>query len=98
MSFVAVSKVSFPAALKKEIQAIGLEMLPVARSQVGFISIAIHQSNEKNETMMYWEWESRSHHEACMKSEDWRAILVRHDSIFSQDGVQFSLETYERLG
>jgi len=47
MSFVVISKVVHPAHLKQEIQAVGLEMLPVARSQ---------------------------------------------------DGVEFSLETYERIG
>lgn len=98
MNFVAISKVSFPTHLKHEIHAVGLEMLPVAQKQPGYVSIAFHQSNDKDETMMYWEWESQSHHEACMQSKDWSAIMQRHEALFSQEGVQFILETYERLG
>lgn len=98
MNFVAISKVTYSAHLRQEIQAVGLEMLPVARKQPGFISVAFHQSNEKDETMMYWEWESQLHHESCMQSKDWAAIMERHGATFSQEGVQFILETYERLG
>ena len=98
MSFVAISKVSYPAHLRQDIQAVGLEMLPVARQQPGFISVAFHQSNENNETMMYWEWESHLDHESCMQSADWNAIMGKHGATFSQTGVQFSLETYVRLG
>jgi quinol monooxygenase YgiN len=98
MSFVAISKVTYPANMKQEIQAVGLEMLPLARKQAGFISVAFHQSDEKDETMMVWEWETKSHHESCMQSKDWGALMERHGATFSQEAVQFILETYERLG
>ena len=98
MSFVAISKVAYPSQLQEKIQAVGIEMLPVARRQPGFISVAFHQSSEKNETMMYWEWESQSDHEACMQSEEWGAIMEKHSAVIASDGVKFSIETYERLG
>jgi len=71
--------------------------LPIARKQLGFISIAFHQSIEANETMMYWDWESKADHEACMASEDWRIVMEQSNSVFSVDGIEFSLETFERI-
>jgi hypothetical protein len=53
MSFVAVSKVKYPQALKKEVQGVGLAMVLIAEQQPGFISIAFHQSTTSSETMMY---------------------------------------------
>ena len=98
MSFVALSKVSYPAHLKDDIQSVGLQMIPVAREQPGFVSIAFHQSAQQNETMMYWEWESVAHHEACMQSADWSTFMQQFADLFSQEGVGFTLETYDRLG
>jgi len=97
MSFVAISRVKYPKSIKKEIHDVGLKMLPIARQQPGFISIAFHQSSESNETMMYWEWESRSNHEACMASNDWAAIMEQSKPVFEVEGTEFSLETFERL-
>ena len=98
MSFVAISKVKYPPSLEQEIQAIGLSMLPVAERQPGFISIAFHKSNNANETMMYWQWQSESDHQACMDSEDWADIMKQSAAIFETDGVEFSIETYKRIG
>lgn len=72
-------------------------MLPIARRQPGFIAISFHQSCEANETMMYWEWQSQSDHEACMASADWAAIMEQSKSVFSADGIEFSIDVYERL-
>ena len=98
MSFVAISKVKYPPHLRKAIQAAGLEMLPVARAQAGLIFSAFHQSEDRDETMMYLEWESQAHHEACMQSKDWNAVLSEHKSVFSNEGVEFASETFKRLG
>ena len=98
MSFVAVSKVNYPQAMREQIQAVGMQMLPVARSQPGFISIAFHQATDSNETMMYWEWESKEAHESCMQSPDWLEIMKNSAELFQTEGVGFSIETYERLG
>lgn len=97
MSFVAVSKVKYPEALKKEIQDVGLAMIPIAKRQPGFISIAFHQSNTSNETMMVWEWESGAAHEACMASTDWQAVMEKSAPLFETEGTLFSLETFDRL-
>lgn len=97
MSFVAISKVKYPTLLRDEVHAVGLKMLPVAKVQPGFISVAFHQSSDKNETMMYWEWESKSDHEACMRSGDWSAVMENSGSLFQSEGVEFLIETYERL-
>jgi quinol monooxygenase YgiN len=98
MSFVAISKVVYPASLKRDIHAVGLEILPVARSRPGLVSVAFHRSKKTNETMMYWEWELQSDHEACMQSEESAAIMEKHAAIFSHEGVKLSIETYERQG
>lgn len=98
MTFVAISKVKYPDHLKIRIQQVGLDMLPVARAQPGFVSVSFHQSADKNETMMYWEWESQSDHEACMNSNEWAGIMAKHGALFSEEGVEFSIELFERLG
>ena len=97
MSFVAISKVKYPAALQEQIHEVGLKMLPIARQQPGFIAVRFHQSCDADETMMYWEWESRADHEACMASENWAAIMAQSESVFSAAGIEFSIETYQRL-
>ena len=97
MSFVAISKVKYPKSLKKEIHAFGINMIPFAKLQPGLISVSFHQSIDIDETMMYWEWETQSDHEACMKSPDWEALMEKSGGLFQSEGVEFSLETYERL-
>lgn len=97
MSFVAISKVKYPKSLKKEIHAFGISMIPFAKLQPGLISVSFHQSTDNNETMMYWEWESQSAHEACMESSDWSELMEKSDGLFQSEGVEFSLENYERL-
>jgi len=97
MSFVAISKLKYPAELKEAIHAVGLNMIPIAKRQAGFVSIAFHQSTDKNETMMYWQWESEQDHQACMKSDDWQAIMNLSASLFQSEGVEFSIESYEKL-
>ncbi|TQV84859.1 putative quinol monooxygenase [Aliikangiella coralliicola] len=97
MSFVAISKVKFPPALKEAIHAFGLEMVAEAKSQAGLISISFHQSHDENETMMYWEWESQEDHERCMQSEDWNVLMKKSGTLFQSSDVVFSIQTYNRL-
>lgn len=97
MSFVAISKLSFPAELAEKLIAVGHEMIPLAKKQKGFISIAFHHSEQENQTAMVWEWESEADHLACMQSSDWSAIMEKHGTLFQSQGVEFSLETYQRL-
>ncbi len=97
MSFVAISKVKYPPSLKQPIHAIALEMMPIAKAQLGFISIKFHQSHESNETMMYWEWQKKSHHEACLQSKAWNKIMEKSGTLFHSEGVELSIETYERI-
>jgi len=97
MSYVAISKVKFPISLKEKITNVGLEMIPIAKKQPGFISVHFHISTEENETMMYWEWGSKSDHEGCMESEDWASMMGKSNSLFQSVGIEFSIQTYERL-
>ncbi len=97
MSFVAISRVNFPAHLREQVLKVGMEMLPVARKQPGYIHVAFHQSSDRPQTMMYWEWGSEADHEACMQSADWGEIMQRHGAVFAADGVEFSVETFFRL-
>ncbi|MEM8498056.1 MAG: antibiotic biosynthesis monooxygenase [Pseudomonadota bacterium] len=97
MSFVAISKVKYPEPLKKQIHSFGMRMLPLAQVQPGFISISFHQSTDAAETMMYWEWNTQSDHEACMKSPAWNALMSNSGELFQSEGVEFSISTYERL-
>lgn len=83
--------------MKQAIHDAGLKMVPIAKQQAGFVSIAFHQSCESNETMMYWEWASKSDHDACMASDDWAGIMEVSKPLFESEGIEFSLETFERL-
>lgn len=97
MNFVAISKVNFPPGLKDKIQKVGLEMMPIANTQPGFVSVAFHESYDQNETMMYWEWESKGDHENCMKSDDWLELMSKNKSLFETEGVTFSINTYKKF-
>jgi len=97
MNYVAISKVSFPASEKEDIKAVGLAMVEIAKTQPGFVSIAFHESDEGNETMMYWEWETKADHENCMKSDDWTALMQQSGSLFQNEAVTFSITTYQRI-
>lgn len=97
MSFIAISKLKFPTQLAEKLIAVGEEMIPIAKQQNGFISIAFHYSEEMHQTLMVWEWASEADHTACMQSEDWSAIMAKHGELFQTPGVEFSLETYQRL-
>ncbi|MFK8049760.1 MAG: antibiotic biosynthesis monooxygenase [Halioglobus sp.] len=97
MSFVAISTVGFPSALREEMHAVGLSMIPIAKTQPGFLSVAFHQSVDANETMMYWEWETGADHENCMRSDDWASLMSTHAELFQSEGVTFKILTYDRL-
>ena len=97
MSYVAISKVSFPASEKEGIKAVGLAMVEIAKTQPGFVSIAFHESDEGNETMMYWVWETKEDHENCMKSDVWLELMQKSRSLFSNQEVTFSITTYTRI-
>ena len=98
MSFVAISKVKYPDSVKEEVHELGLKMLPVAKRQPGLLTVGFFQACDINETMMYWEWESKADHEACMASEEWVEVMGQSKELFDIKGVEFSLETFERLG
>jgi len=97
VSFVAISKVKYPPSLKQQLHAVALEMMPIAKAQLGFISIRFHQSDEINETMMYWEWQEKSHHEVCLQSKEWNEIMEKSGRLLHSEGVELSIETYERI-
>ncbi len=97
MSFVAISRVRYPPLLKQQLHAIALDMMPIAKAQPGFISISFHQSHEINETMMYWEWQEKSHHEACLQSKEWNEIMEKSGVLLHSEGVELFIETYERI-
>lgn len=44
MSFVAISKVIYPASIKDEICRVGLAMPPVTKRQPGFIPVSFHHA------------------------------------------------------
>lgn len=97
MYFVAISKVKFPPELYDEIAEVGKTMVRVAQHHPGLISVALHSNKERTQTMMYWEWESQSHHHACMNSEDWQKIMANTGALFHNNDVSFSIDTYDKL-
>jgi hypothetical protein len=44
-----------PSNARLEIHDVGFAMNAIAQNHGGSISVAFHQSNDLNETMMYWE-------------------------------------------
>lgn len=97
MSYVAVSKVTFPDQLKERILAVGLAMIPIAQQHKGFKAISFHEARFKNETMLYWECESMEDHESCMRSAPWLALMKANAELFSEEGVAFSVDIYKKI-
>ena len=97
MSFVVITKVQYPDEIEESLLEVGKAMIPIAQQQPGFIAVTYNLSNEGNETMMYWEWQTEADHEACMNSPDWLKIVEQSAQIFQTEGVEFSMESYERI-
>ena len=97
MTFVAISKVSYPDHLKSEIEAVGRAMIPIAKTQPGFINVAFHQSLQKNQTMMIWEWQRKEDHEACLNSPQMNELMKDSGALFSETGIEVKIETYEKV-
>lgn len=97
MSFIVITKIKYSASVKDEVFSLAEESLPIAKSQAGLISVRFHSACDKDETMMYWEWETQEAHERCMASEDWQSLTPRWDKLFTSGEAEFSLETFELL-
>lgn len=95
MSFIAISRVKYPKSMKTQRHAIGLKMLPIAGQRPGLIGISFSQSTDSDETMMYWQWQSKSGHEACWASPAWLKIIEESAPIFNTNSVHFSVNSYE---
>ena len=109
MSFVATSKVQFPIELATKVHALGLSMIPVAKTQPGLIHVAFHASEYwhktggraesacRDEAVMYWEWEDEASHQACMQSQAWQQLMSSSSVLFERDDVAFEIQSYYRL-
>lgn len=95
MSFVAISKVSFLEKQVRAGQAIGLQMLPIAKKQKGIISISFHLAANGTQTMMYSEWQSEQDYQACFVSAEMTALMEQSGATFADS--EFTLETFTRL-
>lgn len=97
MSFVAISKVQYPDDFKNEIEEVGKAMMPIAQMLPGFIDVAFHQTINKNETMMIWQWQTQQHHEACLNCSEMAELMQQYGPLFAEKGVTVSVEIYQRL-
>ena len=97
MSFIAITKVTYPEALEDQIRRAGFDIVAFAKKQTGLITIDFHRSTSLNETLMVWEWRDQLDHQRCMESEVWSLLLKKVGMVFNNEGVEFSIATYERL-
>jgi quinol monooxygenase YgiN len=98
MTFVAISKVQYPEALKQQIETVGLAMIPIAQLQPGCNDVSFHQTLNKNETMMIWHWQTQQHHEACLSCSEMAKLMQQYGPLFAEASVVVSVEIYQRLG
>jgi heme-degrading monooxygenase HmoA len=95
MSFVVVTRVRFKPAAEQEVLSLAKASMPIAARQPGLESMQFHRSHAGNETMMYWLWDERASHEACMASQDWGILSDRWDRLLGSGNAEFFLDTYE---
>ena len=95
MSFVVITRVKYSASVEEEVMALANESLPIVKQQPGLSSVKFHKSHSGNETMMYWDWESKEAHESCMASSEWNELSPRWDKLFASGEAEFMLDTYE---
>lgn len=97
MSFVAISKVEYPPHLKNEIEQVGLAMIPIAQAQAGYMNVTFHQSLQRDQTMMIWEWQSADNHADCLNSEQMNQLMKASGALFADPAVSIAIETYEKV-
>lgn len=97
MSFVAISKVQYPHSHENAIVDVGKAMMPIAQMQLGFIDVSFHQTLNKNETMMIWQWQTQHDHEACLNCREMAELMQQYGPLFAEEGVSVSVEIYQRL-
>ena len=97
MTFVVITQVRCPRENLAEIQAVGRQMLPLARAAAGHVSVALHVNSERPETMMYWEWQSESDHQVLLQTKEWLDLMGQHAELFGHDGVEFSMTRFQRV-
>lgn len=95
MSFIVVTRIQYSPPVEEEVLALANDSLPIARQQPGLKSVRFHKSHNSDETMMYWEWETKEAHEACMASPEWNELSLRWDKLFNSGNAEFLLDTYE---
>ena len=97
MSFVVISTVKYPDALKSQVQTAGHAIVAMAKRQPGIVSITFSQARDTSQTLMHWEWNSEDHHNTFMNSEAWKTTMQQLAATFSAPGIEFSVATYDRL-
>ena len=95
--FVVMTQTFYEPELREEILTAAEESFPIFRKQAGLISIRMHEAHDHTHTMTVMEWQSKEHHEACMRSPDFGTWNEKWEKMMSSGKARWELFTYDIL-
>ena len=95
--FIVITRTFFDEDTKDKVFEISKNSLPIFKKQPGLIKIRMHVEHEQQQTLTYFEWESREAHEACMQSPDFADWGMAWDELVKTGKIRWELNTYEIL-
>ena len=97
MTYMVLSKVAYPSKLEAEVIKAGRKTRELVKNVAGLSEISFFQSNERNETIMLWYWESQEDHNNFMQSDEWKAHSITLGQILPYDEIEFSSQSFTPL-
>ena len=95
--FIVITRTFFDEDTKDKVFEISKNSMLIFKKQPGLIKIRMHVENEQQQTLTYFEWESREAHEACMQSPDFADWGVAWNELVNSGKIRWELNTYEIL-
>ena len=95
--FIVITRTFFDEDTKDKVFEISKNSMPIFKKQPGLIKIRMHAEHEQQQTLTYFEWESREAHEACMQSPDFADWGAAWNELVNSGKIRWELNTYEIL-
>lgn len=95
--FIVITRTFFDEDTKDKVFEISKNSMLIFKKQPGLIKIRMHVEHEQQQTLTYFEWESKEAHEACMQSPDFADWGVAWNELVNSGKIRWELNTYEIL-
>lgn len=93
--FTVVTRTRFKPEARETVIGLLDKVFPIFKKQPGLVFISAHHSHDETETMTYLQWLTKTHHEACMASEDFAEFNTEWGKLLESGDIEFSLQTYD---